>query len=180
MHGLARRRHLHSWVVANSDRSITRPTGTCAIRIAWTPAVAQTQPMLKLAALLLAITGVLVSVCGILLFWVLRRSGVWGDRDSREMWRGISGTGTTFDSSVFRTSRAKKAMSELWKENPRLAAEAEEHQRQFEELEASKPDAFKEVRKVSRVMSRALYVVPALVVFGAVAAAAGVLWFRSL
>jgi len=44
----------------------------------------------------------------------------------------MSGTGTTFDSSVFRTSQAKNAMSELWKESPRLAAEAEEHQRQFE------------------------------------------------
>lgn len=136
--------------------------------------------MQKLAALLMAITGVSVSVFGILLSWVLRRSGVWGDRDSREMWLGMSGTGTTFDSSVFRTSQAKKAMSELWKENPRLAAEAEEHQRQFEELEASKPDAFKEVRKISRIMSRAVYVIPALVVFGAVAAAAGILWFRSL
>jgi hypothetical protein len=92
----------------------------------------------------------------------------------------MSGTGTTFDSSVFRTSQAKKAMSELWKENPRLSVEAEEHQRQFEELEASKPDAFKEVRKISRIMSRAVYMIPALVVFGAVAATAGMLWFRSL
>jgi hypothetical protein len=32
--------------------------------------------MQKLAALLMAITGVSVSVLGILLFWVLRRSGV--------------------------------------------------------------------------------------------------------
>lgn len=136
--------------------------------------------MQKLAALLMAITGVSVSIFGILLFWVLRRSGVWGDPGSREMWLGMSGTGTTFDSSVFRTSQAKRAMSELWKENPRLAAEAEEHQRQFEELESSKPDAFKEVRKISRIMSRAVYVIPALVVFGAVAAAAGMLWFRSL
>lgn len=92
----------------------------------------------------------------------------------------MSGAGTTFDSSVFRTSQAKKAMSELWTENRRLAAEAEEHQRRFEELEASDPDAFKQVRKLSRIMSRAVYVIPALVVFGAVATAAGVLWFRSL
>lgn len=66
------------------------------------------------------------------------------------------------------------------RKTPRLAAEAEEHQRRFEELEASDPDAFKEVRKLSRIMSRAVYVIPALVIFGAVATAAGVLWFRSL
>ena len=59
--------------------------------------------MQKLAALLMAITGVSVSVLGILLFWVLRRSGVWGDRASRDMWLGMSGAGTTFDSSVSRT-----------------------------------------------------------------------------
>jgi hypothetical protein len=136
--------------------------------------------MQKFAALLLAITGVSVGVFGMVLFWVLRRSGVWGDRDSREMWRGMSGMGTTFDSSVLRTSQARKAMSDLWKENPRLAAEAAENLRQFEELEASKPDALKGVRRVSRFMSLSVYLIPALVVFGAVAAAAGLLWFRSL
>ncbi len=134
----------------------------------------------KLAALLLATTGIVVTVFGTLLFWILRRSGVWGDRESREMWRGMSGTGTTFDSSFFRTALARKAMSDLWKDNPRVAIEAIEHQRKFEELEDSKPDAFKDVRKISRAMLRAVYMIPALVVFGAVAAAAGVLWFRSL
>lgn len=141
---------------------------------------AQTSHMQKVVALLLAITGVSVSALGIVSFWVLRRSGVWGDRDSRKMWRGMSGMGTTFDSSVLRTSQAGEARSDLWETNPRLAAEAAESLRKFDEVEASKPDAFKEVRRVSRFMSLAVYVIPALVVLGAVVAVAGLLWFRYL
>jgi hypothetical protein len=136
--------------------------------------------MQKFAASLLAITGVSIGVLAIVLFWVLRRSGVWGNRHTRMMWRGMSGAGTTFDSSVLRTSQARKAMSDLWKENPPLVAEMAEAQRQFDELEASKPDPFKEIGRFSRFMSITEYLVPALVVFGAVAATAGVLWLRSL
>ena len=166
----------------DDDASQRQEPASLPVRMVWLRRRCRRRRLLimqKFAALLLTITGTSAGVLGLVLFWVLRRSGVWADPDSRVMWRGMSGMGTTFDSSVLRTSQARKAMSDLWKDNPRVAAKAAEDLRQFDELEASKPDAFKEVRRISRFMSLTVYLIPALVVLGAVAAAAGLAWLRS-
>lgn len=102
------------------------------IRVAWTPGVAQTHHDAEACGAAHGHHRVSEASSGSCCLGSSAGPGFGVTGDSREMWLGMSGTGTTFDSSVFRTSQAKNAMSELWKESPRLAAEAEEHQRQFE------------------------------------------------
>jgi hypothetical protein len=92
--------------------------------------------MPKIAAVLLVITGDAAAVVGVVLFWVLRASGEWGNRASRVMWRGMA----DIDSSLLRTALARKAMADLGKENPRLAAELADNLRQFDELEHPERD----------------------------------------
>jgi hypothetical protein len=72
----------------------------------------------------------------------------------------------------------REALPYLSKEDPRLAAQADEGLRSFEEMQLSQPDALPNVQYFVRIMYVARYAAMAMVVLGVGALAAGV-WLRA-
>jgi hypothetical protein len=71
-------------------------------------------------------------------------------------------------------SALRGALTYLWKEDPRLAAEADEGLRSFEDLRRSQPDVLPRVQHAVRVMYVARYAAIAMVLVGVGAVAGGV------
>jgi hypothetical protein len=122
-------------------------------------------------AWLLVAGGAAVALVGLLL---LTRFGLWHLRG--ELMKDLAGWGS-MDIARLDPAELRRSLNDLWKENPGLAAQADEHLRSFEEIKRSDPKSLGNVQLFVRFMYVARYAAMAMVLLGVGAVAAGV-WLR--
>jgi hypothetical protein len=93
-----------------------------------------------------------------------------------ELMKDLAGWGS-IDLRDVQPAKLRRSLKELWKENPRLAAQADESLRSFDEMRQKDPGALDKIEFFYRFMYVARYVAIAMVVLG-VAAVAGGIWLR--